>query len=109
MDKNFASFVTDPDWHHSDEESFNDSLARAHEALAYLESLDGDTVVISHGHFIRLLVALVATSRKLDGATWQNMNGSFFSTNTGITTLTYNEENKDWQILTFNDHAHFAE
>jgi probable phosphoglycerate mutase len=105
----YQNFVTDPTWRHSDEENFVDSSARASQALEYLTQLDGDTVVISHGHFIRMLTATVACNMELDGPTWQKMYRSFKAVNTGITTLLYDPTEAHWQILTFNDHAHFAE
>lgn len=103
------NFVADPTWRHSDEENFLDTQERVQAALEHLVTLTGDTVVVSHGHFIRLLTATVATNLQLDAATWQKMYTSFKATNTGITTLVYEPETQHWHILTFNDHAHFAE
>lgn len=105
----YENFVVDPAWRHSDEENFQDTSKRALEALLYLTELNGDTVVISHGHFIRLLTATVACNLELNGPTWQKMYKSFKAVNTGITTFTYYADEQRWQILTFNDHAHFAE
>lgn len=105
----YEKLATDPTWHHSDEENFTDVVKRAKQALEYLKTLEGDIVVISHGHFIRYVVALVAVNMELDGSLWQKMTHSFRAVNTGITTLEYNKETNHWQILTFNDIAHFAE
>lgn len=105
----YKNLVTDPHWHHSDEENFTDVINRAKKALDLLLTLDGDVAVISHGNFIRHIVALVATNLELDGPTWQKMCHSFIAVNTGITTLQYNVEMQRWHILTFNDIAHFAE
>lgn len=109
LDMEYTNFSNDPSWHYSDEENFEDATARAKEALSFVQSLSGDTLVVSHGHFIRHIVALVATNYDLDGSTWQKMCRSFMAVNTGITTLLYDEATNHWQILTFNDIAHFAE
>jgi probable phosphoglycerate mutase len=103
------NLVSNPHWRHSDEENFQDTSKRAQEALLCLSEQEGDTVVISHGHFIRMLTATVACNMELDGPTWQKMYRSFKAVNTGITTLLYDRDENHWQILTFNDHAHFAE
>lgn len=105
----YEQFAIDPTWRHSDEETFTDVTTRAREALDNLCSLDGDVAVISHGHFIRHIVAQVATNRQLDGQTWQKMYNSFHAVNTGITTLEYDAARDHWHILTFNDIAHFAQ
>jgi broad specificity phosphatase PhoE len=105
----YENFGQNPEWHHSDEENFVDVNKRAKESLEYLLTLEGDIAVISHGHFIRYIVALVATQLELDGPTWQKMCSSFIALNTGITTLEYDDKSRHWRILTFNDIAHFAE
>ncbi len=109
MKLEFENFASNPEWHDSDEENFVDASTRALEALQFLKNLDGDVAVISHGHFIRHIVAQVATNLQLDGPTWKKMCRSFFAVNTGITTLEYSASEDHWHILTFNDIAHFAE
>jgi broad specificity phosphatase PhoE len=99
----------DEHWKHSDEESFFEIQLRIKAAFDYLESLEGDTVVISHGHFIRRVVAAVAMDFQLTGAIWQHLYQGFQASNTGITTLIKKSDGDRWQILTFNDHAHFAD
>jgi broad specificity phosphatase PhoE len=96
-----------PSWRHSDEENFADTFTRAQAALADVSSRSGDVVVVSHGHFIRLLTAMVITGGQLTGEMWQLFYTRIKVSNTGITTALF--ENDDWKLLTFNDHAHFAE
>jgi len=103
------NFAVDPAVHHSDEENFIDASDRAKQALRYLETLDGDAVVVSHGHFIRHMTAQVTTGFSLDGPLWQKMSKSAVASNTGITTLQFFPDESHWRILTYNDHAHFAE
>lgn len=109
LESEYESFGTDDSWRHSDEENFQDVSTRVHKALNYLLTLEGDVVVVSHGHFIRRITATVATSLQLDAPTWQKMYKSFWAVNTGITTIVYEAQEERWRILTFNDHAHFAE
>jgi broad specificity phosphatase PhoE len=97
------------DWRHSDEESFAMVKQRAQTALRHLQSLSGDAVVVSHTRFIRLLVATIIAGEELDGPLWLKVYDGFKASNTGITTIIFNEEKNRWQLLTFNDHAHFAE
>jgi broad specificity phosphatase PhoE len=102
-------FSVDENWKYSDEESFTEVQDRIRRAFVYLETLPGDIVVISHGHFIRRVVATVAMNFNLDTITWSCMYESFQATNTGITTVVKKSEADRWQIITFNDHAHFAD
>lgn len=98
----------DADWRHSDEENFSDTLRRAQAALMEIEAKEGDVAVISHGHFIRFFTAYIITGGTLDGAIWKHIYTRITMSNTGITTFEQNEQGI-WSLLTFNDHAHFAE
>jgi len=104
-----ASFEVDEDWRDSDEENFMDVQKRVTEAFKFLNTLQGDVAIITHGHFIRKLVATVATNFNLTAPIWKNMYSALWTTNTGLTVLQQNEENGHWKIVTFNDHAHFAD
>ena len=94
------------EWRHSDEEIFSHSSKRAVEALYYLKNMTGDTVVVSHGHFIRMLTATVVLDGELLSSEWDKMYKGFIASNTGITTIVFEDR---WRLLNFNDHAHFAE
>ena len=109
IEEEVRNLRTDECWKHSDEESFVEVQNRIKMALDYLENLNGDVVVISHGHFIRRLIATVAVDFQLTGTIWSHMYHSFYATNTGITTIIKKPDSERWQILTFNDHAHFAD
>lgn len=104
-----ANFSVDENWRHSDEENFIDTSNRITQALQFVAELDGDVVVISHGHFIIKMIATVAAGGQMSGAVWQQMRHSFQVSNTGVSTLLYDEVENKWRILTFNDIAHFAE
>ncbi len=109
LEEEIRQFSLDEHWKYSDEESFAEVQDRISRAFSYLESLEGDVVVISHGHFIRRIVATVAMKFELSGEAWSHMYQGFRATNTGITTIIKKPEVDRWQILTFNDHAHFAD
>lgn len=104
-----VSFLTDEAWRYEDEENFTDVSKRVKEAFSFLESLEGHIAVISHGHFIRKLVASVLTNFKLTGPLWHDMYGVLWTTNTGLTVLQQDEPDARWKLVTFNDHAHFAD
>lgn len=98
---------SDAAWHHSDEENFFDAKQRVKETLDYIASLNGDVLVVSHGHFIRLMVSYILTQGNLTADMWQMMEHSYKALNTGITTILSDDDH--YQLLTFNDIAHFAE
>ncbi len=103
---NAVEHYADKDWHHSDEENFYDVLSRAREAVALLERLDGDIVVVSHGMYIRFIAMYMLFQEQFSPELWRTVQYNLLTSNTGITTFKYNQS---WQLLTFNDHAHFAE
>lgn len=97
----------DSEWHYSNEENFFDARSRVAEALDYFETLDGDVVVVTHSHFVRLLVSYVLLQGELEAADWKKMEHSYWAQNGGITTIVCDTESR--RLLTFNDFAHFAE
>jgi probable phosphoglycerate mutase len=109
LQKEHEMFKEDPCWRYKDGENFMDVSKRALAALEYLTTLAGDVVVISHGHFIRHLTAQIILNLELDGPTWQKTTHNLWTTNTGITTVKYDDDSNRWKLVTFNDIAHFAE
>ena len=101
--------VGDPNWHYSDEENFFDVLKRVKDFMLQLDSLQGDSVIVSHTRFIKMMTLYVIMNRQLTPQIWQISMNSIIASNTGVTVLEYNEDKNMWQVLTFNDHAHFAE
>lgn len=112
----------EPGWRYSDEENFEDLVARAKAALAYLESRpEKHIIVVSHGLFMRALMAFVVFGAQMSAhECWQMMVG-FAHDNTGMTVLTHRTITPDdelrgtigshvgWRIRTWNDHAHLAD
>jgi broad specificity phosphatase PhoE len=104
-----AAYASDPMWHFSDEENYYDIVARIKKLLAYIDTLEGDTLVITHGRFIISIMMYVIMKGKLSPEVWLADLATFTQANTGITVLSYKEHKEHWALTTFNDHAHFAE
>jgi broad specificity phosphatase PhoE len=101
--------IFDESWHHSDEENFYDIVARVKEFFTYIDSVEGDTIVVSHGRFITFITMYVILNGHLTPEVWLHAKYSFQPLNTGITMLRFVEKHQHWALRTFNDHAHFAE
>ena len=105
------SNYTNPSWRYEDAENFADITTRAAKAIEFLDSLEGENIlVVSHGHFMRLLTAYVIMGGRLEGAEWAKMNLAYFMNNTGITVFEKRDSDRfPWKLICWNDHAHFAE
>ena len=105
--------ATDRDnFRYEDEETFTELIARARKVLESLDEVKGETtLVVTHGSFMRTLVGVVLSQHEPERSPSEIFYAMRYmkTTNTGITVLTYDEESKVWSLLTFNDHAHFAE
>lgn len=102
----------DPHYRHSDEENFSDILARADRALEYLERFEGDKlIVVSHGLFMKVIMARVLLGNKLDGRIfWDAFIPMKNVANTGIMHLeyglNYHKTASIWKLVSWNDHSH---
>jgi broad specificity phosphatase PhoE len=101
-----------PGWHHSDEENFEELLARAKDALAFLESVPEDTIyVASHGMFMKVIFAYVQLGGLLTGRIfWDRYVPMKNVHNTGLMhlqhTMNYFGTGMYWKLVSWNDHAH---
>jgi len=100
---------SNPEWRYADEETFYDVIARVKEFFDLIPSQEGDVLVVTHGRFLTYMVMYVLTKGNLTFETWLLFRHSFETSNTGITVLEYSDKWSDWRLLTYNDHAHFAE
>ncbi len=95
-----------------DGENFDDLMARADQALAYLGNRpEKSIVVVTHGFFLRTIIARVLLGDSLSGATFRKMQKATETENTGITVLRYRggfEEEPVWRLWVYNDHAHLG-
>src|SRR3989344_9597721 len=77
-----------PGYRHSDEENFDDFKKRSLACLKYLEDRnEGHIVVVTHGFFLRVLMAAVLFGDTLTGEECEHMIRSLQMDNTGITVI----------------------
>ena len=100
-----------------DGENFEDLSARADAALEYLTGrAEGNILVITHGFFMRYIVARAIYGKDLTGNTFEPMARSLVMENTGITVLRYKATEEleawgrsaEWKLWIWNDHAHLG-
>lgn len=96
-----------------DGENFDDIVDRGDKALGLLEGRpEPSMVVVTHGYFLRTMLARVLVGDQLTGPVMRNFQTSAEMENTGITVLrrlSDYERDDHWQLWTYNDHSHFAE
>lgn len=95
-------------WHFEDEENVADMTNRIKEAASYLDNLKEESVlIVSHGNFIRNFTGHIITDGSYSLTEAFNFRFKLKTINTGITLFVEGEHG--WQLLTWNDHAHFAD
>ena len=96
-----------------DGENFDDLIARADKALAFLQNRNEQSlVVVTHGYFLLTIVARVLLGDLLSGEVFRNIQRTAAIENTGLTVLQYREsfeEKPIWRLWIYNDHAHLAD
>lgn len=106
-----ASFYL-PGIHIADGENYDDIVARADLAIAYLNDQVGDSVmVVSHGGLIRTIVARVLMGEALTPELLEKFHNIATIENTGLTVLKYRagfEDDAKWRLHSYNDHSHLA-
>ncbi len=98
-------------WRYSDEENFDDLKARALAVLAHLSGRPEEYIlVVTHGMFMRVVVACAVFGAGLTGEACESFVRSFHMENTGITVLGHDPKVPDpWWLWVWNDHAHLSE
>ena len=69
-------------------------------------------MVVTHGYFLRMIVARVILGEALSGDTCKHFHTVASMENTGLTVLRYQvgvDEGPCWRLWIYNDHAHLAE
>lgn len=98
-----------PGYRFSDEENFEDLKDRARKALTSLsEQPETSLICITHGFFMRILMAYVIFNDSLTGEMCEYVIRALDMENTGITVLDFNEEDSSWKIRVWNDHTHLS-
>lgn len=107
----------DPDATVTDGEHFFDVRERALHALSYLEERpEMHIVVVSHGMFLRALVAAIMFGEALTPEIFRGISAATVTNNTGLTLLQYgvaprhdlDGDKARWRVRAFNDHAHLG-
>jgi broad specificity phosphatase PhoE len=101
-----------PGYRLGDEENFEDVSSRADAALQLLAERPEEHVgVVTHGLFLRNLVARALFGKELTAQQANVFYWSFRTKNTGLTILLHDEAKKPlpWTLWVWNDHAHLAE
>ncbi len=102
-----------PNMRAEDGENFDDLIARADKALTFLKNrTEKSLVVVTHGYFLRTIVARVLLGDLLSGEAFRNIQRTAAMENTGLTVLQYREgfeEKPVWRLWIYNDHAHLAD
>lgn len=100
--------INEPDFRFEDEETATEFFERIKAALEFLRELPEENImVVSHGNFLRSMIGLIIQEGKYLHTDMMKFNRQITTTNTGITVVVL--ENNNFRLLTWNDHAHFAE
>lgn len=95
---------------YEDGENFDDIVRRADQTLEFLlHRPEQSLVVVTHGYFLRTLVARVLLGELLTGELFKRFQRISINQNTGISVLRHRataEEHAHWRLWVYNDHAH---
>ena len=102
----------EPGFRFEDEETYEELVARADRALTWLaERPEQGIIVVSHGFFLRLLLARAVLQDALTPSVLLRFVYHTCLWNTGLSELHYlgEEAHYPWRLITLNDRAHFGE
>lgn len=109
IDKAIADNWEISDYRHSDEENFEDLKLRAQKAFEFLENRSEDNmVVVTHKNFLHCLVWYRLFGSQVTAKEAKVVTNNLVMSNTGIVWMQFDETEKDWNIITWNDHAHLG-
>jgi 2,3-bisphosphoglycerate-dependent phosphoglycerate mutase len=98
----------DLSWRLEDAENTHDIYTRIEQSLEMLKNDPADSIlVVSHGNFLKQLLGYVLLDGRGSLKEIASFKRTLKTTNTGITVIVF--EKGRWRVLTWNDHAHFAE
>ncbi len=106
------SLYSTPEIRVEDGENFTDLIERADRALKFLSDRpEKSLVVVTHGYFLRVMVARVLLGDFLTCEVFKKFQKSAHHENTGLTVLRYQgtaKEEPRWNLWIYNDHAHLG-
>lgn len=106
--KNRNANIENHEWRQEDGENFLDLFNRITEAKKFIEISEvNNLLIVSHCYFLQMFVAAILLNAQQPTKDWFNIGQTLKMSNTGITLLT--EDSSHWRVVTWNDHAHFAE
>jgi len=97
-----------------DGENFDDIIARTDKALEFLQNREEKIiVVVTHGFFLRTIIAKVLLGNSLNGDNFWNFQSRVTMENTGLSVLKYGKYSKNygdisWRLWIYNDHSHLG-
>lgn len=94
-----------------DGENFDEISARADKALDFLKNRPENVlVVITHGFFLKTIVARLMLGKSLTGEALKNLESRLKVENTGLSALKYKQKDGggQWHLWIWNDHAHLG-
>jgi broad specificity phosphatase PhoE len=95
-----------PDYRHSDEETFHEAVRRAHDGIDLIKKLPyEDVAIVSHGNFLRIIVGVMLFGDRFDTVMFDDMQ-RWRVMNTGITHMRYIDNT--FYMVSWNDRNHFA-
>lgn len=101
-------YKTDPTWHYSDEENFEDLKKRGLQALDFIISQKGEEIlVVSHGNFLALMVGLMMFEKDYAVDISLRLKNFLRIGSTGVSIFTYDEGK--WVMQCWNDTSHRLE
>jgi broad specificity phosphatase PhoE len=101
--------LVDDTWRQEDGENLHDVFERILVAKSVLEKEESQNIVVmTHGFFSSLLSSAILLSADKPTETWYELAQKLRISNTGITLWTIADE-RQWNLVTWNDHAHFAD
>jgi len=101
-------YITDPTWHYSNEENFEDLKKRGLEALSFITSQKCEEIlVVSHGNFLALLVGLMMFGKDYAVDISLRLKNFLRIGSTGVSIFTYNDGK--WTMQCWNDTSHRLE
>lgn len=109
-----AVFYADDGSRYLDGENFDDMKKRAADSWQHLSARSEERImVVTHGLFLRTLLAYAIFGERLTGAMHREFEGALRTSNTGITIFErhpdaeYANEER-WRMRVWNDHVHLA-
>lgn len=99
----------DPDFRYENEENLYERKMRIGHIFDFLEEhADGKLLIVTHGNILKMMAAHIILGSDCSAKELYLASQRLRTTNTGISKF-FKEDDGEWRILIWNDHAHFAE